>query len=240
MTAAQTLTLDLDSGLGDPVLDNAAWNALNGPHRHFAERVGLAARYHPDVARFVGLADSQDPRAWRDLADLVGPGASLSLSGPDLNPPPGWASSVYGHGVQLIDVSLETRVDPEVVVLGPADVPEILELVSRTRPGPFEARTIELGSYLGIRDGGKLISMAGERQQPPGWTEISAVCTDPDYRGRGLATRLVRSVAGGIKARGDQVLMHALSTNSTAIQLYLSIGFRPRRLNTITTLVSPS
>lgn len=82
-------------------------------------------------------------------------------------------------------------------MLGPDDVPEILGLVDRAQPGPFRKRTIELGTYLGIRRDGELIAMAGERMRPPGWTEISAVCTDPAYRGQGLATRLIRAVAAG-------------------------------------------
>ena len=90
-----------------------------------------------------------------------------------------------------------------------ADVPEILDLVARTQPGPFRPRTIELGTYLGFRHDGALVAMAGERLHPAGWTEISAVCTDPAYRGRGLATRLVSAVGAGIAERGDRVLLHA-------------------------------
>ena len=87
-------------------------------------------------------------------------------------------------------------------MLGAADVPEMLDLVERTQPGPFLARTVELGTYLGIRRDGRLVAMAGERLHPPGFTEISAVCTDAAYRGQGLATRLVRAVAAGIRRRG--------------------------------------
>jgi predicted GNAT family acetyltransferase len=135
-------------------------------------------------------------------------------------------------GVQLVDVSLRAAADPSATVLTSADVPEILELVDRCRPGPFRARTIELGTYLGIRHEGSLIAMAGERLHPPGWTEISAVCTDPAYRGRGLATRLVRAVAAGIRARGETPFLHTGAANTIAIRLYESIGFRLRRTTT--------
>ncbi|RIJ69766.1 GNAT family N-acetyltransferase [Nakamurella silvestris] len=237
---AQLQTFDLDPTLGAPVLDNAAWESLNGVHSRFAIRIGQAARYQPEVAGFVAIADGTDEKSWHDLAQLIGPGATVHLSGDDLRPPVGWTSAVGGQGVQLINVSLDTRVDPEAVELGAADVPEILDLVARTKPGPFAPRTIELGRYLGIRSEGKLVALAGERLQPPGWTEISAVCTDPDFRGRGLATRLVRSVAAGIIARGDRALLHAVSTNSNAIRLYESIGFRARRVNTFSAFTSPS
>ena len=104
----------------------------------------------------------------------------------------------------------------------------MLALVERTRPGPFLPRTIELGTYLGVRDDGVLVAMAGERLHPPGWTEISAVCTDPAARGRGLATRLVRALVHGIRARGEQPFLHAAADNP-AIGLYESLGFRHRR-----------
>jgi predicted GNAT family acetyltransferase len=100
--------------------------------------------------------------------------------------------------------------------------------VARTRPGPFLARTIELGAYYGVRDGGRLVAMAGERLRPPGWTEISAVCTDERHRGRGLAGRLVRHVAAGIRARGEIPFLHAASANTGAVRLYESLGFARR------------
>jgi predicted GNAT family acetyltransferase len=129
----------------------------------------------------------------------------------------------------MIGTALEARADPETVVLGPDDVPEILDLIARTEPGPFRERTIEMGTYLGIRRDGALIAMAGERQHPPDWTEISAVCTDPQHRGQGLATRLVRAVAAGIRERGETPFLHALAGNTAAIRLYESIGFTRRR-----------
>ncbi|MFJ9966100.1 GNAT family N-acetyltransferase [Streptomyces avermitilis] len=210
------------------VLDNAAWAALTGPHARFAERVGHAARYPLDVSPFTALADPSDPRAWDDLAALVGPGTVTPVSGATV-PPAGWATVRSGQGVQLVATALHSEPAPEAVRLGPGDVPEMLELIAETEPGPFLPRTVELGTYLGIRHRGRLIAMAGERLRPPGWTEISAVCTHPDHRGRGLATRLVRAVAAGIRERGDIPFLHAAAGNTTAIRLYESIGFTLRR-----------
>ena len=119
--------------------------------------------------------------------------------------------------------------DEEAVRLGPADVPEMLALVERTQPGPFLPRTVEMGTYLGIRRDGALVAMAGERLRPPGWTEISAVCTDPAFRGAGLATRLVLAVAHGIRERGETPFLHTAAANTTATRLYESLGFRLRR-----------
>jgi predicted GNAT family acetyltransferase len=116
----------------------------------------------------------------------------------------------------------------EAEVLTAADVPEVLDLVTRTKPGPFLPRTIEFGRYLGIRRNGRLVSMAGERMRGPGWTEISAVCTDDAYRGQGLAARVVRAVAAGIAGRGETALLHVDRKNSSAIRFYENLGFTVR------------
>ncbi|QFR01521.1 GNAT family N-acetyltransferase [Streptomyces phaeolivaceus] len=222
-----------------PVLDNAVWASLDGPHVRFAERVGRAARYRDGMYAFAALADPEDPAAWADLRTLVGPGADVRVK-PVHRVPEGWEVIGGGQGVQLVDTALRAEYAPEAVRLGPDDVPEILDLVARTRPGPFLKRTIDMGTYLGIRDGrGRLIAMAGERIHPPGWTEISAVCTDPDHRGRGLATRLIRAVAAGIRERGETPFLHAAADNVSAIRLYASLGFTLRRRSTILAVRSP-
>ncbi|MFF1922590.1 GNAT family N-acetyltransferase [Streptomyces sp. NPDC058221] len=210
------------------ILDNAAWAALTGPHAHLAQRIGGAARYPTDVSPFSALRDPADPRAWDDLATLIGPGNATPVSGAR-TVPGGWTVESSVDGVQLVDTALRAGPAPEAERLRPADVPEILDLIALTQPGPFLPRTIELGSYLGIRHHGRLIALAGERLHPPGWTEISAVCTHPDHRGRGLATRLVRAVAAGIRERGDTPFLHAAASNTRAIGLYESIGFTLRR-----------
>ncbi|MGW1916367.1 GNAT family N-acetyltransferase [Streptomyces sp. NPDC002076] len=217
---------------GTHVLDNAVWAALSGPHAHLAERLGRAARYRDGVYAFAALADPADPAAWDDLRALVGPGTAVRVKPVD-RVPDGWRVEVGGEGVQLVDTALRAEPAPDAVRLGPADVPEILGLIARTRPGPFLRRTVEMGTYLGIRHEGRLIAMAGERLRLPGWTEISAVCTDPDHRGRGLATRLVRAVAWGIRERGDSPFLHAAADNTPAIRLYESIGFTLRRRSRI-------
>ncbi|MFG2044571.1 GNAT family N-acetyltransferase [Dactylosporangium sp. NPDC048998] len=221
------------------VLDAPVWAALHGPHRRFAEVTGLAARFRTDVAPFYALAPDAGPEAWPDLAKLTGPGAEVTLTGDTPPPPPDWTVLRVLGGVQLVDVALEAAPDPDAVVLTAADVPEMLDLVARTQPGPFLPRTVELGTYLGLRHEGTLIAMAGERLHPPGWTEISAVCTDPAFRGRGLATRLVRAVAAGIRARGERAFLHASAANTTAIRLYESIGFELRKHTPFTTFLTP-
>ena len=211
------------------ILDNPTRASLLGPHAHFAVRQGSVLRYVPDVSPFIAMPDEPDTAAWGDLAALVGPGAIAVVSGARVEPPEGWEIVSNGIGVQLVDAGVASRRDPEAVVLGLADVPDMLALVERTRPGPFLPRTVEMGTYLGVRLQGELVAMAGERLHPPGWSEISAVCTDPRYRGRGLATRLVRAVAAAIRERGETPLLHAAASNVNAIRLYESLGFQLRR-----------
>lgn len=214
------------------VLDNPALASLTGPHAHFAERRGRVLRYPVDVSPWLALPEDPDAADWADLAALVGPGGEAPLAGFNGPIPEDWELVFQLDGVQLVDDGLDAAPDPEAVRLGPADVPEMLDLVARTRPGPLLPRTIEMGTYLGLRRGGALIAMAGERLHPPGWTEISAVCTDPAFRGHGLASRLIRAVAHGIRERGETPFLHAAATNTGAIRLYESLGFGLRRTST--------
>lgn len=127
----------------------------------------------------------------------------------------------------------------ELVGLGPQDVPEMLELIDATHPGPFSKRTVELGGYLGRRIDGRLVAMAGERMHPPGFTEVSAVCTLAEFRGRGLGAALTLAVAKNIRARGEEAFLHAADTNVNAIRLYKSIGFEMRREDVAVLILKP-
>ncbi|MFI8434747.1 GNAT family N-acetyltransferase [Streptomyces sp. NPDC079020] len=210
-------------------LDNPVRSSLTGPHAHFAERRGRILRYPVDVTPWLALPDAPDDQDWADVAALAGPGAAVTLTAFREPPPSDWEIVFHAEGVQLVDESVAAAPDPEAVALGPADVPEMLDLVARTRPGPFLPRTVELGTYLGIRREGVLVAMAGERLHPPGWTEISGVCTDESVRGQGLAGRLVRAVAHGIRERGGTPFLHAAASNTNAVRLYEALGFRLRR-----------
>ncbi|PWJ26259.1 putative GNAT family acetyltransferase [Branchiibius hedensis] len=220
------------------VLDNAAWESLSGPHAHFARGEGRVLGYPRDVSPLMAFPDDPTDAEWAVAADLVGPGGAVPFSGNAI-PPTGWTVAGGFEGVQLVATSVSARAEGEAVTLTAHDVPDMLALVERTQPGPFLPRTIELGTYLGIRRDGRLIAMAGERLHPPGWTEISAVCTDADSRGEGLATRLVLAVAHNIVNRGDTPFMHANAANTNAIRLYESLGFTLRRRSTMTLVVPP-
>ena len=207
------------------VLDNPAWSALNGPHSHLAEVLGSARRYPVEVSLFAGIDDLSDAQAWRDLAELVGPEGTPVFIRREFRVPSEWEVIFSGTGVQMLGDQVESHADPDVESLTYDDLPQMLDLIARTEPGPFAARTIELGGYIGFKENGKLIAMAGRRMNPTGWCEISAVCTDPDFRGRGLANRLVRTLVAKIKMGGDNPFLHASVTNVNAIRLYESMGF---------------
>jgi predicted GNAT family acetyltransferase len=142
--------------------------------------------------------------------------------------------------VQMVatrDLQGEANAD-EVVDLGEDDAPDMLALARLTEPGPFLARTHAMGGFVGIRRGGRLLAMAGERLRPPGYVEVSGVCTHPDARGQGLARRLSAVVAARIQAHGEQPFLHAWQTNAAAISLYESLGFRLRTRVQVAMLVS--
>jgi predicted GNAT family acetyltransferase len=113
-------------------------------------------------------------------------------------------------------------------VLGDADAPEMLALATLTRPGPFKLHTHRLGRFLGVRENGQLIAMAGERTRSGAFIEVSAVCTHPDYRGRGLGAALIRAVCDRILGEQKTPYLHSYANNEVAIGLYRSLGFGVR------------
>jgi len=211
------------------VLDNVVFKSLTGPHAWLAQRQGQAVRYPADVCGFAALPDRPQQRDWNDLARLANRPEGVALAGADDGPPTGWITLSRFTVVQMVDDGVDGRPDAEAARLMPDDVLEMLDLVGRTEPGPFGPRTIEMGTYLGFRHAGRLIAMAGQRFRPPGWTEVSAVCTAPEFRGRGLATRLVHAVVHEIRQRGDSPFLHVVASNTKTIALYEALGFRARR-----------
>jgi ribosomal protein S18 acetylase RimI-like enzyme len=213
----------------EAVLENPAYVALCGPHARFAQVRGRVRRYEDDVAPFLALPDSPSTQDWHDAAALLAPGAVAAIRDEGAQLPDGWRALQSFELVQMVGECVLGAEFPEAIALGPADVPEMLELVAQTEPGPFLTRTIELGDYLGVRRDGALAAMAGERFRPDGWTEISAVCTAPEHRGQGLATRLVGALIANIESRSEGVFLHVLATNTAAIRLYEQLGFRVSR-----------
>lgn len=212
------------------MLDRPVWAALSTRHLSLSLGCALARRYLSEVNLFASACDDR-PAAQAALEQLVQPGERIFvLQVPDIVVPAGLVPVKAAKGVQMVATrSLRAAsMDEDMVELTDADAPEMLALATLTEPGPFLARTHTMGRFLGIRIGGRLAAMAGERFRFPGHTEVSGVCTHPDFRGRGLARRLSAAVAARIESRGDRPFLHAWATNRPAISLYESLGFEVR------------
>lgn len=219
-------------------LDNPVWNALTSDHRALAEGGPLVLRYAPEVAPFAALAE-RTPEAFAALAALIPDGGWAMLHTPDVPVMP--QGFVIHRQASLTQMVLERPIDrapdgPDHLTLGPADVPEMIDLADRTKPGPFLSRTIELGRYIGLRSEGRLVAMAGERMRCGRFVEISAVCVDPEFRGRGHAALLMSRLARDMQAAGETPFLHVLTENTGAITLYEKLGFVRRASFFITAL----
>jgi len=208
-------------------LDRPVWASLSTYHAGLSEGNALARRFVRDINLFASACD-ETPPALAALAALVRPDESvLLLQAPTIVVPPELIAARRSPGVQMLaarDTPFESASD-DIAPLGNSDAAEMLALAKLTEPGPFLARTHVMGSFLGIRVAGRLAAMAGERMRFPGYTEVSGVCTHPDFRGRGYARRLSAAVAHRIQGRGEQAFLHAWKSNRTAISLYEKLGF---------------
>ena len=211
-------------------LDNPVYAALTGAHARLAEVRGRARRYPPDVSPFSAVPLRPSHADWQDLTALVGAeGFAVVINDDADGSPDDWRVMRTFELTQMVGATTTGAAGDELLELGAEDVPEMLDLAAQTEPGPFLTRTIELGTYLGIRRGGALVAMAGERFRFDGWTELSAICTLPGHRGQGFAARLIRSLIAGIEARGERPFLHTLSSNTGAIRLYEQLGFVVRQ-----------
>jgi ribosomal protein S18 acetylase RimI-like enzyme len=215
-------------------LDNVVWHALTTREAQFAEAFGEARRFMPDVTALAAFPEPNDA-GYESLGGLLASGetAILFLDEP-FAPREGWSLVGGSSLVQMVcengDGQLKSAVlaGVEIAPLGLKDSPEMLELTSLTKPGPFGKRTHELGTYLGIRSEGRLVAMAGERLKVPGYTEVSAVCTHPEHLGKGYAGLLMSKIMRGICERGEIPFLHVRGHNTRAIALYERLGFRTR------------
>jgi GNAT superfamily N-acetyltransferase len=224
------------AAVSDPhPLDNPIWNALGAEHASFALKIGGARRYPQAIGPLSGMVDTS-PASYEDLRSLAGHGGTIALflEEPAV-PPAGWTMVRDGLMVQMIlpaagDKVFETSSSgSDIRQLTSADVPAMVDLAHLTQPGPFQKRTSELGLFLGAFEGTRLIAMAGQRMHFPDYIEVSAVCTHPDARGRGLARILISKIVQDILDRGKTPILHAFANNYSAIRVYESLGFVLRR-----------
>ena len=222
-------------------LDNPAWLALSGEQREFGLVGERAARYHVDVSPIAAVAD-QSPEALQELAGFVEPGQAVAVVDPGEPPEDLWRLATVVPLTQWYcpDPVQEQPTDLDWVELGDAQAPDMYRLVKETDPGPFEPRTHLLGDYVGVIRDGNLVAMAGERICLPGFREVSAVCTDPAFTGRGYAEVLVREVAVRQQRLGCVPFLHVRigsPAERQASQVYEKVGFVRRKELGMTILV---
>ncbi|WP_242108447.1 GNAT family N-acetyltransferase [Luteimonas aquatica] len=217
--------------MSESELDNPFWSSLRTRHAGIAQRAGEAARYSADFAPFLGIAHAR-AAGDADLAALVAPGERVYLLGvAPARPPAGWRLEVLRPLAQMVCPAAIAAVDgPEIAALEtPAHRADVLALTARVYPHYFRARTIEMGRYVGIYRDGCLAAMAGERLGMDALQEVSAICTHPDFNGRGYARRLTAMLCNANLAAGRLPFLHVSHENPRAEQLYARIGFRHRR-----------
>ena len=209
------------AALGRPI-----WNALTTGWAHLAEGDRRAWRLKRDYGMFGAAADRTD-ESLSALAELVPAAGELWLVERDAQDIPGTRVLRARGAVQMAAraITLGPSPDVEILDLSDTDAPEMFDLASLTQPGPYVAHTNRLGCFIGIRRDGRLVAMAGERMRMPGMAEVSAVCTHPDWRGRGYAAALMRIVAQRMLARGEVPFLHAYADNEATISLYRTLGF---------------
>jgi predicted GNAT family acetyltransferase len=218
-------------------LDHPIWNALTSTQSSLAEGGARARRYPPAIAPFAATADMSSP-SFAALGELMSlSDQAVLFTTEPVTAPAEFKILLAAPGEQMIGAPVETTMrSAEIVTLGAADVPAMMELTKLTRPGPFTPRTHELGRFLGIRVDGQLVAMAGERMKPANYIEMTAVCVHPNYRGRGYAQMLLGAISHQIVARGDIPFLHVFSDNAAAIALYRRQGMEIRRRIFVTAL----
>ena len=211
-------------------LDNPVWSSLITRHAHFAQGGALARRYRAEISPLAGLPGVE--RANVDaLEALFNVGDTLTTAGPHVPAlPSNWEALHAAHATQMIRTTPSPlpEADADVSALTPADVPDMLALVELTQPGPFRPRTIELGRFIGIREQGKVVAMAGERMWIGGCREVSGVCTHPAVQRRGYAKALMARVINRMLRAGETPFLHVESSNARAIDVYRELGFVKR------------
>lgn len=224
-------------------LDRAVFNALTTRLSRFTtpdsgpDLGSGAVRLDPEVGVFLAAADdtAQSRKALAELARRY-PGAGLVEREdgpmaevlPEGAPVAAQVALVQMTATVLTPAGPAAQMDDVIEELGEADAPAMLALATLTRPGPFRSRTRELGPFVGIKQDGELVAMAGRRLRVDGFTELSGVCTHPDYRGKGYAAALSRVVVSEILATGEAAFLHAFADHETTIAFYRGLGFQTR------------
>lgn len=210
-------------------LDNPFWSALSTLHADIARVDGPARRYPPEYAPFLGVADA-DVDAAAALDRLLEPDESVYLLGVACAAPAGWQLEAFQPLAQMVcDAPLTEQDGPPILPLEASHREDLLALTALVYPHYFRERTQDMGRYFGIYEDGRLAAIIGERLGTGPTRELSAICTHPDFLGRGYARRLTAMLANDLLASGVQPFLHVSHANARAKGLYEAMGFRVRR-----------
>ena len=212
-------------------LDNPIWTALTTKQAQLAHSAALARRFPPEMALLGALA-ANTAMAFDSLAQLIQRDAVTLYFSALPQWPGGWQ---VVRAVELLQMVKEDGAVPEaaaqheVIELTPADVPEMSEVYTATRPGRTLCPKIQkLGTFVGIRHEGKLVAMGGVRLHIAGYREITTVATLPEFEGRGYGTAVVLALIGRIQSKGERPFLTVRRDNERAIGIYKRLGFRER------------
>lgn len=221
----------------ETLLNRPVWNALGDAQHHLSLCNDMARRFAPQYGPLCAAIDYSEPSVAALRALEIGETGLWVFDDciPENNA--GFDVLLKAPCIQMIAYeAIATPMDLEIIELQDEDAPEMLALAELTRPGPFSTHTHKLGQFVGVKDNGKLVAMAGERMQLDGFSELSGVCTHPDYRGRGLAKTLSQIVTNRIGARGQLPFLHTYQGNEVAIKLYRELGYKERAIVHLTVL----
>ncbi|WP_143305993.1 GNAT family N-acetyltransferase [Chitinophaga vietnamensis] len=214
------------------ILDNPAWNALTTVHACFAEGAAHAKRYNAAIVSFIACEDPYSQQM-HTLDAWIAPGESFYIIGHLPSLPAGWqvASELPCAQMLLPSGALpEIAIREKIELLGEEDAQEMYDLINRIQPGYYNMNTRLMGTYYGIRQEGRLVAMAGERMRMTGYSELSAICTDPAFTGRGYAQQLITQLCRQHAAAGITSFLHVAATNERAVRLYEHMGFQTSTL----------
>ena len=139
------------------------------------------------------------------------------------------AAPVDHRKLVLVDPEMLNRDGDGAVPLGPDDRDEVLAFYERAYPGTwFELRMLETRRYVGIRERGKLVCVAGVHVWSPTWrvAALGNVATLAEARGRGLATTACAQLCRMLLDDGvDTIALNVRADNAAAIRSYEKLGF---------------
>ncbi|WP_423148240.1 GNAT family N-acetyltransferase [Rubrolithibacter danxiaensis] len=213
------------------ILDNPIWNGLLTGNKSIAHGSEKAKYFAKEIAAFAGMKDNNEDD-FNCLYNFTPFNSPIVLfAAKELIIPKDWKVLVKKDLLQMVyqQRNVPTVDDHSFVPLQEKDIPAMIELTTKTNPGPFLSRTIDFGNYEGVFDKGILVAMAGQRFQPDPYVEISAVCTHPDYSGKGHASNLIRSQISKILMSSKIPFLHVLPDNTSASNLYQKLGFEIRK-----------